>query len=418
MKLYAFLLGIALPFTAIAQSNYKDGYIVKNNGDTIRGKVDLQEWAITPKTIHFNSGNGAEQYSPKTIKAFFAEPNYNYVSYTGSISNNHNKFPDVDKLRDTTTHIDTIFLRKVVDAPDQLSLFAVNDALKPRYFYSYKNEQPVELIMYNYYYQPTGGGLVDESMLREEKFFVQQLFNIARQHPEWGTFTIRDFQWLKYRQPDLEKMIYKLNGSKAKSVSTIGSRFYVGAGLLMPFTSFSGQTRFASGNADSKPGLKLAAGFDVFGNTSIQRLVFRAELGAEFSSTSNSADVINSIDDKTTQYYQIKRNAFFITPNLLFNFYSKPGLKVHAGAGLSLVYNKYSSNKIVGGEKLGDGSGFYYETYDMGTLTIALPVQLGIQFNNRFEGAIGYTMPAYINTEADYKVSASSFNVTFRYFIN
>ncbi|MEM1137420.1 MAG: hypothetical protein AAGI07_16390, partial [Bacteroidota bacterium] len=58
-------------FQLFAQENYQSGYIIKNNGDTIRGEIDNKYWRKSPDQISFKqAGSTKIAYEPKDIHAF------------------------------------------------------------------------------------------------------------------------------------------------------------------------------------------------------------------------------------------------------------------------------------------------------------------------------------------------------------
>src|SRR6187549_1124270 len=55
-----------------AQVDYRPGYVVSSQGDTIQGSIDYRNWLQNPKTISFRpSAQGVEHtYKPLEIRAF------------------------------------------------------------------------------------------------------------------------------------------------------------------------------------------------------------------------------------------------------------------------------------------------------------------------------------------------------------
>src|ERR1700723_2911225 len=89
---------IALPAIVLAQPNYHEGYVLKNNGDTLKGYINYREWAYSPLSVEFKpnkNSNEVLQFNPQTIKGFQITGFETYVSYIGWISTNKNIFPDI-----------------------------------------------------------------------------------------------------------------------------------------------------------------------------------------------------------------------------------------------------------------------------------------------------------------------------------
>src|SRR3569833_2202807 len=116
MRLLLIALFTLLSVTAFAQSNYHSGYVVKNNGDTVKGYIDYREWERTPKSIHFKvveTGKEVQEFDPKTIKVFEINGLERYIGYSGWISMDKTNFPDLPAGLDTNKSLQAVFLRQV-----------------------------------------------------------------------------------------------------------------------------------------------------------------------------------------------------------------------------------------------------------------------------------------------------------------
>src|ERR1700743_407006 len=130
-SLYLILFAI-LPSALFAQSNYYAGYVLKTNGDTLKGFINYREWEISPKVIDFKINKGdskSSQFTAENIKGFEIMGLESYVSYTGIISLNKTGFSSLQTYLDTTEVQSTIFLKQLA-AGSHLSLFSNNDELK------------------------------------------------------------------------------------------------------------------------------------------------------------------------------------------------------------------------------------------------------------------------------------------------
>jgi hypothetical protein len=61
MKLLSILLLVALPTAIFAQTNFHQGYVVKTNGDTVKGYIDYREWGQNPLSIDFRTNKDDKQ---------------------------------------------------------------------------------------------------------------------------------------------------------------------------------------------------------------------------------------------------------------------------------------------------------------------------------------------------------------------
>src|SRR5476649_1116056 len=98
MKRIVLLLLVALPAVVLAQANYQEGYILKNNGDTVKGYINYQEWEYSPLKVEFKINRidaQTEECDPNTIKGFGVNGSKAYTSFVGLASMSKNIFPDI-----------------------------------------------------------------------------------------------------------------------------------------------------------------------------------------------------------------------------------------------------------------------------------------------------------------------------------
>jgi len=80
-KQFAFIAFITLTTSLFAQTNFKDGYIIKISGDTLHGMIDYRGDMLMSKICKFKSKNDSiVEYSPNSIKAFRFNNGKYYVS--------------------------------------------------------------------------------------------------------------------------------------------------------------------------------------------------------------------------------------------------------------------------------------------------------------------------------------------------
>lgn len=83
MKKLTLLLTL-ISFVVSAQKNYKKGYLINTQKDTIRGVIDYQEWQRSPTSIFFKENNLPTEKTivPQDISSFTVEGVETYVSKT------------------------------------------------------------------------------------------------------------------------------------------------------------------------------------------------------------------------------------------------------------------------------------------------------------------------------------------------
>ena len=148
--LFAILL---LPFLSKAQV-YQPGKVVNLKGDTLSGLIDYTEWVNNPRVILFKADPGAavQKLTPANTRFFSVSVGHlaEFVAYAGPISTD---YTDVDHWQaglDTSSKIDTIFLKIVQDGKN-LKLFRFEDNQKARFFIATDfSNKPAELIYHAY----------------------------------------------------------------------------------------------------------------------------------------------------------------------------------------------------------------------------------------------------------------------------
>src|ERR1700743_2234688 len=104
MRIVYLTLLVIFPSIIFAQSNYHEGYVLKNNGDTVKGYIDYREWMISPKSIDFKikkEDKNRLQFDPATIRGFRINGMETYISYIGKISLNKTNLEDLPEHLDT-----------------------------------------------------------------------------------------------------------------------------------------------------------------------------------------------------------------------------------------------------------------------------------------------------------------------------
>ncbi|MBS1527692.1 MAG: hypothetical protein JST19_18750, partial [Bacteroidetes bacterium] len=355
MKFFYTLLCIALPCTIFAQSNYRAGYVVKSNGDTLKGFVDYHEWDQNPTSVDFKvnkDDHDVLNFNPRTIKEFRITGAETYIAYKGQISMDRNAFPDLPRALDTTKKIDTIFLRQLIKGK-YLALFYHRDFLKTRFFIAETGALPVEL-RYSQYYD-------NGTELAVKSFYKGQfLFYINRYRPHDKKLT-RDAADIQFNQTDLENMVSEINGDSYQAKKAAYFRGFVGAGLNNIKSHFwdndesiavykmVGPIRegdvypetVSKYSTTVSPRINL--GIDAFTNPEVQKLIFRMELSFSYNSPRFQYVVADpTVDNNVTKTYSFDQYSATLTPQVILNLYNKNNFKIYADAGFGLNFSLYS----------------------------------------------------------------------------
>jgi len=367
-----------MPLCIFAQSNYHQGYIVKSNGDTVRGYIDYRDWDHTPKSIHFKMNETDKEvltYDPQTIKVFEIAGMERYISYSGVTSMDVTSFPDLPTGLDTNKMFQTIFLRQVTTGK-HITLYQQRDDTKGRFFIA-AGDDPINELKYSQYYS-------DNTVITETTYFRGQLIYYINQFDANDRNLVRVTERAIFNEPDLKKIVDKINGGATaivKKMDRRSFRFFVGVGASYTKTDFS---RFydqfnnyvISSNSMSP---QLNAGLDVFANPNVQRLVLRVELSL-YSASPNLRMPEGNL-------YTFKQYTAGLTPQILFDVYNKDAFKVYIDGGASFNFSTYKNNKITY-SALGTTQ---QSPYQLEPVWVSLPLQIGVVINKKVEFALTYT---------------------------
>jgi hypothetical protein len=123
---FFFLFSVLFCLRLAAQTDFRDAYIIKNEGDTIYGKVDFRGDALMAEVCRFKMGDDELIFSPYDIQAFrFIDSKY-YIS------------KEIDGRK--------YFLEYLING--KISIYFMQNEIGPHYFIS-KNEGELTELIYN-----------------------------------------------------------------------------------------------------------------------------------------------------------------------------------------------------------------------------------------------------------------------------
>lgn len=170
-SLKSLLLSLALVsiIPVLAQENYVSGYVLKLNGDTLKGLVDYRNWAKNPNVIRFKSGaaNDIREFKPLDIVGFGAKDEI-YKSAVVKVDES-SKNGIISDSPIFTFRTDTVFLQTFYQGTK--SLYFYKDRNDQDNFYLYNNPG-YELLEYKKYIKKGADG---HEFLKENKRYVGQL---------------------------------------------------------------------------------------------------------------------------------------------------------------------------------------------------------------------------------------------------
>ncbi len=397
MKLLAITLFIAFPLITFAQSNYQQGYILKNNGDTLKGYINYPESGYSPVAIEFKVSKAdgtVREFTPLDIKAFQITGFQDYVSYVGPISMNKNVIPNLPYGLDTSTTNRSLFLEPLITGR-YITLFYNNEPSKNRFFIAETNGSTDELKYYPYY-EGTARDIVEHNTYRGQLLLYNNKFNGG--NPQLAS-RIND---VMFNEADLKKIVNlinndgvdkpneNLNANKKPS----GVRLFAGVGAnsittAYTYGSFNPAIPTNTVKYSNSVTPKISLGADFFIDPNVQRLIFRVELSYSYSN--NRFDHSVTAENTTIKSYSVAftQRTFTITPQVLFNIYNKNKFKIYIDGGLSDNNTSTPNNNLI----VSNGNSSYY-LFKFQPFWANYSLQAGVVLDKKIELAFAFTNSA------------------------
>ena len=137
MRFLKLLFPVLLFSLSSSAQGYLPGYVVPNNGDTLKGYIKYVRTENSPRVIRFKADANAKvnKYPVANVRYFSIDIGYplDFQRYSGPISMDDIKIDNITTLRDTSFRIDTVFL-KILRKGKNITLYSYGDALKTRFF--------------------------------------------------------------------------------------------------------------------------------------------------------------------------------------------------------------------------------------------------------------------------------------------
>jgi hypothetical protein len=132
-----------------SQKNFKSGYIVDIQNDTIKGTIDYRNWDKSPKAIVFkNSADSKVNIrTPKNIQSF-GVAGERYVAGIVTVDKSGDRESDLTETENLKYKTDTAFLQVLVDGSK--SLYYLKDENSKTFFFIWQNGifVPLEIIKF------------------------------------------------------------------------------------------------------------------------------------------------------------------------------------------------------------------------------------------------------------------------------
>lgn len=152
------------------QKNFQEAVLISNNGDTIKGFINYQNWKNNPKTIDFiDDQKQSQKFDPATIKGFYipsaGETYTSFVVETNMLPQDEKEAIDNENnLQEPVKN--PVFLLQLVKHP-LVSLYILVLNRKPHFYFLKPNEEPKELVHYFQYNESIKQVLEDDEYKRQ-----------------------------------------------------------------------------------------------------------------------------------------------------------------------------------------------------------------------------------------------------------
>ena len=415
-SLFTFLL-LTISVSIFAQSNYRPGYVVQSNGDTLKGFINYREWDKCPESIDFKSNPADEQiskFTPLNSKGFQVNGLDTYLTYNGPLSMNKTDFANLPDHADTTRKQATVFLKQLVTGK-HVTLYYHNDNTKIRFLIAEGNGVPVELMYYSYY---TESGAIS----RLDIYKGQLNILVSKLYPE-STKLNRRVESTSYELSQLESLANEINDNTTGNKRS-ASRFFFGIALNSTNIQINNVNHIDNPQSLTYMSPKISAGIDIFGNKSVQKYMLRTELSfsyikPRFNYREDPHFNIKTVSDIGYSFDQYTVTA---TPQLLVNIYNKTNFKLYLDGGIGLNYSAYSNhvlnikytnvyNTVTTSSTI--------DPYKLRPFWLTYPVQLGAVFN-KIEVHLTYIAKLDYSPGASYgaaRVGNQAINVGLKYLL-
>jgi len=229
------LLGIGiLSFQIISgQNNYLPGYIIKSEGDTLKGYIDYWPWDKNPEKISFKESlqSSIQTFSPQEIKGFNVS-NEVYLSALVDVEQSPDNLNTLEENPELIINKETAFLQTLFDGKKPLYFYKNN---KEKVQFYIKKGDIYELLVYKRYieYSPTKG-------VAENRSFANQLVLYLADYPQ----VINKVRYMTYNKASFIKLFseyYGYTGTEIvykKKRENIKGKFGIVAGVSMSTIKF------------------------------------------------------------------------------------------------------------------------------------------------------------------------------------
>jgi len=407
-KLSVFFVIFIVPYFVFSQSNFKAGYLVTLKGDTLKGYVDYREWDKNPTQFKFKIGSDTK------YELFFIG-NASAVGINGLeyfekqvvfVSTDEVALSKISTGPDTSKILDTVFL-KILSKGKNISLYSYTDWLKTRYYYSEKGQKDIHEFIHHVYQ--------DEAQNLVETNSTVQLNYLAG---KYNPAIVEQVNNIGYNQEDMLKITRLINGdTEHRQTEEQQVSFFAGLGGSYSTIKFPNLVAFENPDKNKDYLMPyLTAGIELYPNKNTQKLLLKFQANLVFDQHELASSIQDYSGTITTTNLNFKQFTLGLSPQILYNFYSRPELKIFAGTGASLNLSHYNNYQYVVTSK-GNFTDYTnsskYPEFD--SLWIAVPISAGIIINDRVDFSLYYFFPSSITNFSGVTGDITSYRAAISY---
>jgi hypothetical protein len=277
-KLTCLLLLIV--FKIHAQTNFKSGYIVLNNNDSIRGEINYKSWFINPSNIEFRQAGIIKSYGIKDLSSFSIDNEDLYKR--ANIEHQTNPI-EISKAKDsysTTTVKEEVWLRCLYIS--KLSLYELNTPDRSYYFYQDNSEGVFKELVYRV--RVVNGALEKDEQYKNQLIALAKSVNskLAEQESFNTSYSIdaliKVFRYLNQNQSAYSTV--KKNGVVLELNATVSFYSFSISGDPNPYP-LTGTLGTNIADYSSTPSIKIEAGFNFLSGRRFNRIQPRLGIGIQ-----------------------------------------------------------------------------------------------------------------------------------------
>ncbi|TZF83208.1 hypothetical protein FW774_13020 [Pedobacter sp. BS3] len=250
MKYIFTSMAMLLAWMAYGQANYQPGFVVTTQNDTLKGFIDYREWNNNPAFFLFKPAPDSEikKLGVRDVTYISIDSMDAYRAMIIPISKDRID-GDLSSGVDTSSVIDTVFLKTVYQGP-KVKLLSYTDKIKSRYYIQHNTDAaPVELVYRQYYNKGS------ERTITIVRGYQKQLIAAAMQAKNYTADVENAIRFAGYTAADLIKCVAKINGdnrAKVKRYDLSRIRWVIGAGINASTAYYKGDHDLAAPDAVNK----------------------------------------------------------------------------------------------------------------------------------------------------------------------